>query len=187
MTVKQSSGTTRRGPLRAVPIAAAPMLVLASLVLAPSALARPSASTTTTAPAAKPSAAATLEQCVTASEQTERSATFAGEMNAVPGSAKMEMRIDVLERMPKELVFHIVTAPGLGVWRVAAPGVKSYKYLKEITNLAAPASYRAVVRFRWLNSRGRLIKSIELRTPRCLQPVSPTPHKPPEETTRPAA
>ena len=92
-------------------------------------------------------------------------------MTAVPGTAKMEMRIDVLERQPSETAFHAVTAAGLGVWRTAAPGVKTYKYLKQVTNLAAPAYYRGAVRFRWLNSRGKLIKSAELRTARCLQTV----------------
>jgi hypothetical protein len=120
---------------------------------------------------AKPLVSATLEGCVTSAEQAERSATFAGEMSTIPGSAKMEMRIDVLERPPTEAAFHVVTAPGLGVWRVAAPGVKNYRYLKEVTNLAAPAFYRGAVRFRWLNAKGKVIKAFEMRTPRCTQPV----------------
>lgn len=128
----------------------------------------------------KPSGvSATLEQCVTSEEQAERAATFAGEMASIPGSSKMEMRIDVLERTPREMAFHMVSAPGLGVWRTAAPGVKSYRYLKEVTNLAAPAFYRAVVRYRWFNGKGRLLKTAELRTPRCAQPLTP----PEEETT----
>ncbi len=97
---------------------------------------------------------ATLEQCVTSEVQAERAATFAGEMASIAGSTKMEMRIDVLERAPREMAFHMVSAPGLGVWRTAAPGVKSYRYLKEVTNLAAPAFYRAVVRYRWFNAQG---------------------------------
>lgn len=146
------------------------------LVLAPAG----AMATNTTGPETKPSIiSATLEQCVTSTEQAERAATFAGEMASIPGSSKMEMRIDVLERMPREMVFHMVSAPGLGVWRTAAPGVKSYRYLKEVTNLAAPAFYRAAVRFRWFNAKGRLIKAAELRTPRCSQPLTP----PEEETT----
>lgn len=139
-------------------------------------------STTPTDP--KPDVSATLEQCVTAVEQAERSATFAGEMTAIPGTAKMEMRIDVLERMPHEETFHVVSAPGLSVWRTAAPGVKSYRYLKEVTNLAAPAFYRAAVRFRWFNAKGRLIRAAELRTPKCQEPAAA---KPVEETTTAAS
>ncbi|HXB15474.1 MAG TPA: hypothetical protein VNV44_06990 [Solirubrobacteraceae bacterium] len=117
----------------------------------------------------KPPVSATLESCVEAPEQAERSATFAGEMSMIPGAAKMEMRIDVLERTPSEEAFHVVAAPGLGVWRWAAPGVKTYRYLKEVTNLAAPAFYRAAVRFRWVNAKGKLVKAYELRTQRCIQ------------------
>jgi hypothetical protein len=124
---------------------------------------------------ARTNAAATLEQCVTAVAQTERSVTFAGEMTSIPGSARMEMRVDVLERMPTETSFHAVSAPGLGVWRTAAPGVKVYRYLKQVTNLSAPAFYRGAVRFRWLTSRGHLLKAVELRTPRCEQPATPPP------------
>jgi hypothetical protein len=132
------------------------------------------------ASAGKPIVSATLEQCVTAVKQAERSATFAGEMTAIAGSARMEMRIDVLERFPEEAFFHAVNAPGLGIWRSSAPGVKVYRYLKQVTNLSAPAFYRAAVRFRWLNSRGRLMKAEELRTIRCEQPAAPVTVSPPQ-------
>lgn len=159
--------------LRSVAIAATAIVLLAWLVLAPRAL---SATATgdqagNSSSSTKPGISATLEQCVTSSEQAERSATFSGEMTAVPGTAKMEMRIDVLERQPTEPAFHAITSAGLGVWRTAAAGVKTYRYLKQVTNLTAPAYYRGAVRFRWLNSKGKLIKSAELRTARCLQTV----------------
>src|SRR5690349_17356178 len=116
--------------------------LLGAIALIPHTAAAASGATTGTTPA-KPPVSATLESCVEAPEQAERSATFAGEMSMIPGAAKMEMRIDVLERAPSEEAFHVVAAPGLGVWRWAAPGVKTYRYLKEVTNLAAPAYYRA--------------------------------------------
>jgi len=133
---------------------------------------------------------ATLEQCLTSIAQTERSATFAGEMTSIAGTARMQMRIDVQERMPDDARFHNVHAPGLGVWRSSATGVKSYKYLKQVTNLSAPAYYRAEVRFRWLDADGRLIKAMERRTPACFQPLplpdEPAPVGPPATGTAPA-
>ena len=72
-------------------------------------------------PASRPPVSATLEQCTTSTAQAERSATFAGEMTAIPGTAKMEMRIEVLERLPRETDYHLVVAPGLGGWRTAGP------------------------------------------------------------------
>jgi hypothetical protein len=147
-------------------------LPLAALTLVPAiargaVLAQPGSSS-------KTPASATLEQCVTAVEAAERSATFGGEMTALPGTAHMQMRIEVLEKMPGEPLFRTVTAPGLGVWRSAAPGVRVYKYLKQVTDLSAPALYRAAVRFRWLNSKNRLVRSLELRTPRCDEPAPPS-------------
>jgi hypothetical protein len=123
---------------------------------------------------------ATLEQCVTSSVQTERSATFIGEMTAMSGPGRMSIRIELQERVPGEAGFRNVSAPGLGVWRAASSGVKVYRYIKQVTDLAAPAVYRAAVRFRWLNTRGKLIRSVERHTATCVQPV-------PVASTTPAA
>jgi hypothetical protein len=127
---------------------------------------------------------ATLEQCVTSVVQTERSATFTGEMTAIPGTSKMSMRIDVQERTAGESEYHVLSAPGLGVWRAADPKVKVYKYLKQVTNLSAAASYRALVRFRWIGAKGRVIRRGERLTPRCLQPATP-PEPQPAPTAAP--
>jgi hypothetical protein len=148
---------------------------MAAVWLAPSSSAR--AALPGNGVGAKALASASLAQCVSAVEQSERSATFAGEMTTIPGAVRMGMRIEVLERLPAEALFHAVIAPGLGVWRAAAPGVKTYRYLKQVTNLSAPSSYRASVRFRWVNAKGHVIKSLQLRTPRCEQPA-PAPSVP---------
>jgi len=159
-------------------------LCAATVAVAPRALADGApAAVTPTAPAIS----ATLEQCVSSVNQAERTATFAGEMATIPGAARLEMHIEVFERLPGEVAFHAVSSPGLSVWRTAAPGVKTYRYLKEITNLSAPAVYRASVRFRWLTAKGKLLRAAELRTPRCVQPAGPgSGHKALEEPTPPA-
>ena len=71
------------------------------------------------------------------------------------------MRVDVLEeRCPTKRCFHTVAAPGLGVWRRSAPGVKVYKYLKQVTNLSAPGRLpRVPCGFRWLSATGRLLQA----------------------------
>jgi hypothetical protein len=176
-------------------VAAAFVVVLAWLALAPRALSATNRSmsatnvsnntTTGTTTPSKPTATATLTECETAVEPAERSATFSGEMATLPGATKMEMRIDVLQRLPSEEAFRAVVAPGLGVWRSAAPGVKSFKYLKQVTNLAAPAVYRAAIRFRWLNAKGKLMKSLELRTPRCAELARATTETPTTGETTP--
>ena len=131
-------------------------------------------------------AAATVEQCVTTGEQSDRSATFSGEMTAITGTARMAMRIEVQERLPDEELFHTVSAPGLGVWRGSAPGVKIYQYVKQVTNLSSPADYRALVRFHWLNDKGYVIRRAERFTLQCVQPAS-VPAPAPVTPSRPAA
>jgi hypothetical protein len=120
---------------------------------------------------AVPGYAATLEQCVTSTVQLERSATFTAQMVATAATQKMAMRFELQQRLHGETDFHTVTAPGLGVWQRSEPGVKIYKYVKQVTNLAAPGAYRAVVRFRWLGEKGRLLKRAEVHTQRCTQPT----------------
>jgi hypothetical protein len=112
---------------------------------------------------------ASVKECITT--EAERSATFVAEMSAVPGTARMQMRVEVLEWGPQETTYHTVSAPGLGVWLSSAPGIKLDRNYEHVTNLTAPAFYRGAIRFRWLNAKGRLIASTELRTHRCEQPA----------------
>jgi hypothetical protein len=118
-----------------------------------------------------PGYSVTLEQCVTSTVQLERSATFTAQMVATAVTEKMALRFELQERMRGETDFHTVVAPGLGGWQRSEPGVKIYKYVKQVTNLAAPAAYRAVVRFRWVGEKGRVLKRAELHTQRCVQPT----------------
>jgi hypothetical protein len=168
-----SAARRLRTPAPTAALALPALLVAALAIAVPSAPAATGTGEPSGSTPAKPPMSVALEQCVSAVEQPERSATFSGEMSAIADTAKMQMRIDVLERVPSDAAYHTVSAAGLGVWRTAAPGVKTYKYLKQVTNLAAPAYYRAAIRFRWLTAKGKLIRATELRTPRCLQTAPP--------------
>lgn len=144
--------------------------VFVLLVCAPAALARMNLGALTTAPT-DGMAAVGIEQCVTSTVQAERSATFTAQMTATSATQKMGMRIELQQRLRGENEFHTLPAPGFGVWRSSEPGVKIYKYVKQVTNLDAPAAYRALVRFRWLGATGHVLKHDELHTPRCIQPT----------------
>lgn len=133
-------------------------------------------------PQGMPSYSATLEQCLSSAGAMERSVTFTGEMVATPGTLRMGMRIELQQRTPGQSMFHTVLAPGLGVWRGSEAGVKIYRYVRQITNLSAPAMYRAVVHFRWVGDRGRTLRRAQLITARCVQPspaVTPPAGSPP--------
>jgi hypothetical protein len=114
-----------------------------------------------------------IEQCETSTVQLERSVTFTAQMTATSATQKMGMRIELQQRLHGESEFHTLAAPGFGVWRASEPGVKIYKYVKQVTNLQAPAAYRAIVHFRWIGERGHVLKRDELHTPRCIQPTLP--------------
>jgi hypothetical protein len=136
----------------------------------------------TTAP--KPIASATLTQCATATTpQTERSATFAGEMTAIAGTARMQMRVELQERIPGEVQYRTVANPALGVWHGSTAGVKVFTHIQQVSNLSAPAVYRGVVHFRWVNAKGRTIKSEGLSTALCEQPAAPSSTSAPTSTT----
>lgn len=135
---------------------------------------------------------ASVEQCVTAASQSERAATFVGQMTATSATQRMAIQIEIQERTPTDIAFHTITAPGLGVWRQSETGVKIYKFVKQVTNLAAPAAFRAQVRYRWLDAHGRTIARAQRRTPICQQlaqpvvPVQPTqPAQPPSAARMP--
>ncbi len=178
----------KRPVLGSVLAAAVASLALSSPALGETAAATPSAGGTQSiagvvvavagesgASTAKPIAAATLTQCATATmPQTERSATFAGEMTAIPGTARMQIRVEVEEQIPGELQYRTVNDAALGAWHGSNPGVKVFTRIQQVTNLSAPALYRGVVNFRWLNAKGHTIKAEELYTARCEQPAPPS-------------
>jgi hypothetical protein len=120
-----------------------------------------------------PTISATLTQCVTSVNQEERSATFAGEMSAVPGTVRMAIRIDVEQRLPHDDRFRPVLAPNVGAWRLSELKVKVFKYIKQVTSLDAPARYRATVHFRWIGAHGTTLRRAARMTKVCAEPAAP--------------
>ena len=124
---------------------------------------------TATAAPATATGAARLVSCDSALDPADRLATFEGRMRTVRGTARMQMRF-TLQTRAKDLVnWHALAAPGFGRWLSADPGVGRYVYTKRVVSLFAPASYRTVVRFRWLGRGGRRIASDRSTSPVCRQ------------------
>jgi hypothetical protein len=180
--------TTR--PVKAAFVLACALMTLACTQIA-LAKGSPRDSATTT-PSAPIGYAATLEQCVTSTVQSERSATFTAHMVAPDTTQRMAIKIQLQQRLHGESEYHTIAAPGLGVWHSSEPGVRIDNYVQQVTNLTAPASYRALVDFRWLNNKGHLLKRTELHTSHCLQPtlagqVTQTPQATPVPTQTPSS
>jgi len=129
----------------------------------------------TTGPA--PEVSATVDQCIAADTAAGRSVTFTGQMETVAGATRMDMQIVLLEHTHGATGFHVPTG-GIGAWQRSEAGVKIYKYVRQVTNLPAPAVFRAVIRYRWLDETGRVMRSEERRTPICHQPGPSSPSSP---------
>jgi hypothetical protein len=108
--------------------------------------------------------------------QGNRYAIFAAEMTSVTGTRTMAVNAELMERGANAASFAAVSnAPGFGVWVSSQPGVGIYTYSHEVTGLPAPASFRVLVRARWLDRRRHVIRREQLYSPVCAQP-SETPN-----------
>jgi hypothetical protein len=96
-----------------------------------------------------------------------RQATFYARMRAVPGTNRMWMKFTLLDRSSQGTAQ--VQAPQLAVWRKSRSGVGSFGYAQTVTGLQAGGIYAAAVQFRWLDSRGHVIKSIRRKSAECRQ------------------
>ncbi len=120
------------------------------------------------AQAASPYAKATVARC----DRELNEAMFSGRMSAYRRSPKMQMRFTLQALTPDEPRWRKVDASGFGEWITVPGGFSKYTYDKTVQELLAPASYRAVVHFRWRNSRGKMIRSERAVSGVCRQPDS---------------
>lgn len=137
------------------------LLIGALALLAPASL----------APAAvAPAASVKLVECVPALDPPERTATFDARVGQARGSARMQVRFTLQVSEGVLPGWRRVVAPGLDQWLSSDPGVTRYSYSKTVRNLSAPAAYRTVVRFRWLDADGELLKRARSTSRVCRQP-----------------
>jgi hypothetical protein len=120
--------------------------------------------------AAAPAAVKVLE-CTPSLEPEARTATFQARIRDTDGDAdRLQVRFALQTRTLGELGYRKVVAPGFGVWLTSDAGVDRYAYAKTVANLAAPASYRMVVRFRWLDAEGETLRTAKRTSAACRQP-----------------
>lgn len=118
--------------------------------------------------AAAAPASVRLAGCHTSEDAEARYADFAGRMRAVPGTARMEMRFTVLQKLGAG-GFARVDIPQLRAWRESRPGVRAFNYTQRVSRLREGGRYRVVVRFRWLDASGRALAEAKRRSPVCSQ------------------
>jgi hypothetical protein len=118
-----------------------------------------------------PSLGVRVAKCSTGVDPASRSAVFTAGMPAIAGTARMEMRFDLLQQRPGADGFAHVDLPKWGGWEHSSKSdVPGFIFTKRIEQLAAPADYRAVVRFRWLDSHGKALRNARRTSSTCHQP-----------------
>jgi hypothetical protein len=121
--------------------------------------------------AAADAASVKVVDCTPALDPGARSVTFDARVRASRGSDRMQVRFTLQVRDAGiGTRWRKVVAPGFEEWLTSASGVHRYSYTRTIQNLTAPASYRTVVRFRWLDEDGLVLRGARVRSAQCRQP-----------------
>jgi CARDB len=121
-------------------------------------------------PAVADAATVKVVDCVPALDPATRSATFEARMRSARGSERMQVRFTLQVREDAPSGWRRVAATGFDTWLTSQPEVRRYTYAKTVTNLSAPAAYRTIVRFRWLDEDGATVKSARVTSAGCRQP-----------------
>jgi archaellum component FlaF (FlaF/FlaG flagellin family) len=106
--------------------------------------------------------------CTHWQEGADGSVMYVARMHSIEDSVRMSLRIRLLEKLG-DGDFERVSAEGLGVWRKARAGASKFRWEQEIGGLRQGAVYRAVVRYRWHDADGNLIRAERRRSSLCDQ------------------
>src|SRR5579884_489575 len=114
--------------------------------------------------------------CQKALDPPSRAVSIQAVMRPVGGTAKMQMRFELMRKTKRGRPFRIVRGPSLGGWLTPPnptlgqrPG-DQWIVTHPVVDLPAPATYRFRVSFRWLGSHGQQLLSAVLSSPNCYQP-----------------
>lgn len=110
---------------------------------------------------------AALSACATGPAALDRFAEFTGSMPARVGTHRMRMRFVLLARGRGERRWRRVRAAAFGRWERSEPGRSGFVYTKRVDGLTPRTSYRAVVRFKWVDAAGAVQGRARRVTRRC--------------------
>ena len=109
-----------------------------------------------------------VRDCAVGDTAKQRSATFYGRMRAISRTSQMAMRFTLIDRAgdgPPTVIDH----PALAQWRKSRPFVRSFGYAQEVAGLEKGGVYSVQVQFRWIDARGRVIRSAKRTSTACRQ------------------
>lgn len=96
-------------------------------------------------------------------------ATFEGTVRAVKGASRMAMRFQLRQQGSATDEPQAVKAPDLMPWRKSRAGVKEFTYSQTVKGLASGVTYSVLVKYRWFNAAGKVIKRAEQPSGTCVQ------------------
>jgi CARDB len=115
-----------------------------------------------------PTTVAKLVACDVAS--ADRAATFYARMQAIPGSARMQIRFQLRERLGRD-AWTKLDVPALREWHTSQAGVKRFGWKQTVDALRPGGAYKARVQYRWLSAAGGVLASQSHDTPVCRGPL----------------
>jgi hypothetical protein len=121
------------------------------------------------APAHAATSGVRVTGCQSALDPTERVASFEGRVKVKHHARRMQMRFTLQTRSPGEPSWRKLPAAGFGKWLTSNAGIGRYVYTKRVIELEAPASYRTLVKFRWLDADGDRVASAKSTSAVCHQ------------------
>jgi hypothetical protein len=114
--------------------------------------------------------------CQKALDPPTRAVSIQAVMRPVSGTAKMQMRFDLMRKTKPSGSFKVVRGHFLGSWLVPdnptlgqRPG-DVWIVNHPVVGLPAPATYRFRVSFRWIGAGGKQLSSAVQSSPTCYQP-----------------
>jgi hypothetical protein len=117
-------------------------------------------------PALPPPAIVRTVECDTVA----RTADFQGDMRAIKGASRLQMRFSVQVDPAGADDWQRVQAPNLDQWVSALAGKQRYVYTKHLEGLQTGNGYRVVVKFRWKAADGTTLKTVTHRSHACRLP-----------------
>ena len=98
----------------------------------------------------------------------EHEAVYQARMATITGADSMAVRFSLLSQVPGKAEVR-VRVPALTKWRKSKSGVGTFAWKQELLNLAAGATYRVSVDFRWLSVDGEVLRRTRVRAAPCRQ------------------
>src|SRR4051794_10354648 len=100
-----------------------------------------------------------------------RTATFYARMDTLAAASKMQIRLQLFERLGRDDSWSKLDVPALRQWHSSQPGVKRFGWKQTVDALRLGGAYKAHVQYRWVSPAGVVLDTASRDTPVCRGPL----------------